>query len=82
MDNFTNLEYGQSLKLSKPNGKLIYEFRRCSDPVMDNMMDVWNYDPKKSSKKGTPSWILLKDLEKMVNSCISSGYTEVKWETY
>jgi hypothetical protein len=82
MHDFSKLEYGHVLKLGKEKGNLIYEFRRCSDPVMDNMMDVFNYDSRYPSKKGISSWILLKDFEKMVSSCMSSGYTEVKWETY
>jgi hypothetical protein len=80
MDQIDNLEYGQILKLKKPGGKIVVEFRRCSDPVMDNMIDVWRYDSKKGSK-GKSSWILCKDLPLYTGMCIKEGYTEIVWET-
>jgi hypothetical protein len=81
MDQINGLEYGQILKLRKPGGKIVVEFRRCGDPVMDNMIDVWRYDSKKGGSKGKSSWILLKDLPLYSEMCIKEGFTEVVWET-
>jgi len=80
MDQITNLDYGQILKLKKPGGKIVVEFRRCEDPIMDNMIDVWRYDAKKGSK-GKSSWIIDKDLSLYAGMCIKEGYTEIIWET-
>jgi hypothetical protein len=81
MDQITNLDYGQILKLKKPGGKIVVEFRRCEDPIMDNMIDVWRYDSKKGGSKGKSSWIVDKDLSLYTRMCIKEGYTEIVWET-
>jgi hypothetical protein len=80
MDQIENLDYGQILKLKKPGGKVVIELSRCEDPIMDNMIDVWRYDPKKKSK-GKSSWIIDKDVSHYVGMCIKEGYTEIVWET-
>jgi hypothetical protein len=80
MERIDSLDYGQILKMSKPKGNVIYEFRRCEDPIMDNMLDVWRYDSNKKSK-GKSSWVITKDLGKYFDLLIGEGYTEIKLET-
>jgi hypothetical protein len=74
--NYT-LDYGQKIIVSKKGSKTIFEIRRCSDKVMDNMMDVFRYDKGKAENKGKSSWILLKDLNNYIGNLLYSGYDTV-----
>lgn len=78
MEKTYSLEYGQKIIASKKGTKIIFEFVRCSDKVMDNMMDVYRYERGKS-KKGTSSWILLKDLNNYLKNLSSIGYDEIEF---
>jgi hypothetical protein len=80
MERIDSIDHGQILKISKPNGNLIYEFRRSDDPIMTNMIDVWRYDSKKKSK-GKSSWLTTKDFYTYINILSNEGFTFITWET-
>jgi len=80
MERIDSIDYGQILKMTKEKGTLTYEFQRCTDKIMDNMVDVWRYDSKKKSK-GKSTWVTVKDFPKYVDLLLSDGFTDVRWET-
>ena len=80
MERIDSIEHGQILKLLKPGGNLIYEFRRSDDPIMTNMVDVWRYDSKKKSR-GKSSWLTNKDFANYIHLLNGEGFTSIIWET-
>ncbi len=73
------LEYGQRLILKKPKGYSVVEFSRHPDRDLDNIIECWNYDSRKSSK-GESVWITEKDLIGIIKSRMIK-YTEITLET-
>jgi hypothetical protein len=70
------LEYGNKIILRKKLGNKIVEFSRHTDKILDNIVELWNYDSKKKNK-GKPVWLILKDLPGFLNSYINSGNYEI-----
>jgi hypothetical protein len=80
MERIDSIDHGQILKISKPNGNLIYEFRRSDDHIMTHMIDVWRYDSKKKDR-GKSTWLTNKDFLTYVNILSNEGFTSITWET-
>jgi hypothetical protein len=55
-------DYNQILKLSKPKGFSVLEFSRHPDMDLDNIIEFWRYDKRKSSK-GESSWLTESDFK-------------------
>lgn len=71
-----DLPMGSKIVLKKIKGDRILEFSRHPDPVLDNIVEFWSYQSKKSSKNKS-SWILLKDLHLFLGSYLDSGHYEI-----
>jgi len=72
------LEVGSSITIKKNSGNKCMEFSRHSDPILDNIVEMWTYDIKKG-KSGKPTWLILKDLSVFLNSYLAYGeYTIVE----
>lgn len=65
-ENFV-LPYGERLTLSKIPGYSVVEYSRHPDKDLDNIIEVWKYD-KRKSKKGESSWITTRDLYSNIRS--------------
>jgi len=61
------LPYGERLTLSKISGYSVIEYSRHPDKDLDNIIEVWKYD-KRKSKKGESSWITTGDLYSNIRS--------------
>jgi hypothetical protein len=70
------LEHGSKIILRKKSGNKIVEFSRHSDKILDNIVELWDYDSKKKNK-GKSVWLILKDLPSFLNSYINSGNYEI-----
>jgi hypothetical protein len=71
-----DLPLGSKIVLKKIKGDRIIEFSRHRDPVLDNMVEYWSYQAKKSTKNKS-SWILLKDLHLFIDSYLETGQYEI-----
>lgn len=74
------LEYNQVILIKKIKGYSIIEIRRHSDPIMDNIIEVWYYDSRKKLR-GESSWITLNDLISHIAYYKTLGFTELTIET-
>lgn len=77
------LEYGVTITMSKPKGFTVIEVCRHPDPILDNIVEVWQYDKRKSGSKskGESGWIVLKDLPSHLRYYKSLGFTSISSET-
>lgn len=78
-----SLNYNEILHMAKPKGFTVIEVCRHSDPILDNIVEVWQYDKRKngSKSKGDSSWIILKDLYSHLRYYKSLGFTSISLET-
>jgi hypothetical protein len=75
------LDFESSIILKKIGGSRIIEFKRHTDPVLDNIVEMWKYSEKKGGR-GKSEWVLLKDLSVFLESYLNSGeYEMVNSET-
>ncbi len=74
------LDYGTVISLSKPKGFIVIEVSRHADPILDNIVEVWQYD-KRTKSKGEASWVVLKDLPSHLRYYKSLGFTSISSET-
>jgi hypothetical protein len=70
-----NLEYGSSIILKKKKGNKVIEFSRHNDKILDNIVEMWKYDGKKSNK-GKSTWLILKDLPVFLETYMNTGEYE------
>jgi len=77
-ENFV-LPYGERLTLSKIPGYSVVEYSRHPDKDLDNIIEVWKYD-KRKSKKGESSWITTRDLYSNIRS-LGELYNQSTLET-
>ena len=77
-ENFV-LPYGERLTLSKIPGYSMVEYSRHPDKDLDNIIEVWKYD-KRKSKKGESSWITTRDLYSNIRS-LGELYNQSTLET-
>jgi hypothetical protein len=77
-ENFV-LPYGERLTLSKIPGYSAVEYSRHPDKDLDNIIEVWKYD-KRKSKKGESSWITTGDLYSNIRS-LGELYNQSTLET-
>ena len=77
-ENFV-LPYGERLTLSKIPGYSVVEYSRHPDKDIDNIIEVWKYD-KRKSKKGESSWITTRDLYSNIRS-LGELYNQSTLET-
>jgi len=73
------LPYGERLTLSKTSGYSVIEYSRHPDKDLDNIIEVWKYD-KRKSKKGESSWITTGDLYSNIRS-LGELYNQSTLET-
>lgn len=73
------LPYGERLTLSKTSGYSVVEYSRHTDKDLDNIIEVWKYD-KRKSKKGESSWITTGDLYSNIRS-LGESYNQRSLET-
>jgi len=73
------LPYGERLTLSKTSGYSVVEYSRHTDKDLDNIIEVWKYD-KRKSKKGESSWITTEDLYSNIRS-LGESYNQRVLET-
>jgi|APGre2960657423_1045063.scaffolds.fasta_scaffold73945_2 hypothetical protein len=73
------LPYGERLTLSKTSGYSVIEYSRHPDKDLDNIIEVWKYD-KRKSKKGGSSWITTGDLYSNIKS-FDESYNQRTLET-
>ena len=71
LDENFELSHGDVLKLGKTKGFAILEFSRAKDKDLDNIIEVWRYDSRKSDK-GESSWITEKDFKEYLPSYLES----------
>lgn len=69
-ENFA-LEQNQVLKLSKDGGYTILEFSRPDDQDLDDIIEFWKYDSRKSNR-GESTWLTEKDFKNHVKSYLIS----------
>lgn len=62
---------GDVLKLSKTKGFTVLEFARAQDKDLDNIIELWRYDSRKSDK-GQSSWLTEKDFQDHLKSYLDS----------
>ncbi len=70
-----NLELGERLIFKKINGHKTLEFSRHPDEVLDNIVEFWHYDSRKS--KGKSTWIVAKDLHLFISPYAKNEEYEV-----
>lgn len=70
LDENFNLSHGDVLKLAKTKGYTVLEFSRAEDEEMDNIIEFWRYDSRKS--KGESSWLTEKDFKSHLPSYLES----------
>ena len=75
-DPYFILGYGDKIILRKKSGNKVVEFSRHNDRILDNIVELWDYDSKKKNK-GKSVWLILKDLPGFLNSYINSGNYEI-----
>ena len=51
LDENFELFHGDVLKLTKTKGFTVLEFARAQDKDLDNIIELWRYDSRKSDKK-------------------------------
>ena len=73
------LPYGERLTLSKSSGYSVVEYSRHLDKDLDNIIEVWKYD-KRKSKKGECFWITTEDLYSNIRS-LDDSYNQRVLET-
>jgi hypothetical protein len=73
------LPYGERLILSKNSGYSVVEYSRHPDKDLDNIIEVWKYD-KRKSKRGESSWITTGDLYSNIRS-LDESYNQRTLET-
>jgi len=73
------LPYGERLTLSKVSGYSVVEYSRHPDKDLDNIIEVWKYD-KRKSKRGESSWITTGDLYSNIRS-FDESYSQRTLET-
>lgn len=71
LDENFELSHGDVLKLSKTKGYTILEFARAEDKDLDNIIELWRYDSRKSNK-GNSSWLTEKDFKEHLPSYLES----------
>lgn len=69
LDENFELNYGQILKLTKDRGYTILEFSRAEDRDLNNIIEFWRYDSRKT--KGESSWITEDDFKSQLKSYLS-----------
>lgn len=77
------LNHGDIITMAKPKGFTVIELKRHPDPILDNIVEVWQYDNRKKTtkSKGESSWIILKDLPGHLRYYKSLGFNQVSSET-
>jgi hypothetical protein len=77
------LDYGETVTMSKPGGFTVIEIKRHPDKILDNIVEVWQYDNRKNNSKsrGESSWIILKDLPSHLRYYKSLGFNQITRET-
>ena len=65
------LERGKKFVFKRERGNRIIEFTLNPDEDLDNIIEFWDYDPRKI--KGKPSWIARKDLPLFLEHYYSKG---------
>jgi hypothetical protein len=71
LDENFKLSYGDVLKLTKTKGFTVLEFARAKDTDLDNIIELWRYDSRKSDK-GKSSWLTEKDFQSYLKSYLDS----------
>jgi len=66
-----NFSMGDVLKLSKTKEFTVLEFARAQDKDLDNIIELWRYDSRKSDK-GQSSWLTEKDFQDHLKSYLDS----------
>jgi hypothetical protein len=77
------LNHGEIIIMSKVKGFTVIELKRHTDPILDNIVEVWQYDNRKKTakSKGESSWIILKDLPCHLRYYKSLGFNQISLET-
>ncbi len=83
LNNDFELNHGDIITMSKTKGFTVIELKRHTDPILDNIVEVWQYDNRKktSKSKGESSWIILKDLPSHLRYYKSLGFNQITLET-
>ena len=74
------LDSGDVFLMANAKGFTIIELKRHPSSILDNIVEVWQYD-KRTKSKGEASWVVLKDLPSHLRYYKSLGFTSISSET-